>query len=237
MTNEREDLRKTDEETGVRLRILYDSHAESPLSEEGDAVILAIFARNRINPAHDRLPTVEMAQDFVAANRDRESEYAVFSVWAYEHGNIMFKAVDIGSENPFSDGWDSGSAGLIALKRAEFGPDLLKIANGICETYTDWCNGEVYGFVVENEDGDQIDSSWSFYGDPNDDGALTEGLAVFESAVEDARARLADEAQAASDKAAAMAELLAAAAPFAEPNDTPASQRLKEALEEWERFA
>lgn len=234
--NERDDLRKTDEDTGVKLRILYDSDAESPVADD-ESVILAIFARNHINPAQKQLPTVEMALDFVAANRDPDSEYAVFAVWAYEHGNIVFKAVELGAGNPYADEWDSGNAGIIALKRTDFGPDLLDYAKGICATYTDWCNGEVYGYVVENEDGDVVDSCWGYVGDPEDNGALTEGLSAFESVVEDARARIADAAQAEADKDAAMAELLAACAPFAEPNDTPASQRLKEALEEWGRFA
>lgn len=234
--NERDDLRKTDEDTGVKLRILYDSDAESPVADD-ESVILAIFARNHINPAQKQLPTVEMALDFVAANRDPDSEYAVFAVWAYEHGNILFKAVELGADNPYADEWDSGNAGIIALKRADFGPDLLDYAKGVCQTYTDWCNGEAYGYVVENEDGEQVDSCWGFIGDPEEDGALTEGLTAFESAVEDARARIADAAQAVADKNAALAELLAAAAPFAEANDTPASQRLKEALEEWGRFA
>lgn len=244
---ERDDLRRTDEETGVTLKIVHDADAESPVADD-ESVILAIFARNRINPAEKVLPTVEMAQAFVQANRDPDSEYAVFSVWAYEHGNILFKAVNIGSDNPFSDDWDSGSAGLIALKRADFGGDLLKTAKGICDTYSDWCNGEAYGYVVEDAEGGQIDALWGFVGDPEDDGAYSEGFPVWEEAVKDARERLADAAQAEADKAGSLAALIDAARSVLASADAegcsddltvvsaPAAANLAAALDNWERW-
>jgi hypothetical protein len=36
---------------------------------------------------------------------------------------------------------------------------------GEIETYLAWADGEVYGFVVEDEDGNHVDSCWGFYGE------------------------------------------------------------------------
>lgn len=239
---ERDDLRRTDPDTGVTLKIIADSDAQSPVADD-EAVLFAVYHRHRENPAKATLPTAESAMEFAEANAGEDSEWAVFGLFAYEHGNIMFRPSSAG--NPFNCPFDSAQAGIIALKRTEFDGDLFKIAEGICQSYSDWCNGEVYGYVVNDPVNGDEDSCWGYVGDPEDDGAYTEGLAVYQDAVDKARdtlAKRAAEAQAQADadaagakaRADALAELVAAARPFAEPNDTAASQRLKEALEGWE---
>lgn len=39
-----------------------------------------------------------------------------------------------------------------------------RCAQGEAETWRAWANGEVYGFIVEDEDGKHLDSCWGFYG-------------------------------------------------------------------------
>lgn len=238
---ERDDLRRHDEDTGVTLRIIYDGDADSPVADD-ESVLFAVYHRHRTN-RQGHLPTAESAMEFAEANAGEDSEWAVFGLFAYEHGNIMFRPSKAG--NPFNDPFDSAQAGIIALKRATFEGDLFKIAEGICESYSDWCNGEVYGYVVDDPVNGSDDSCWGYIGDPEDDGAYTEGLAAYQDAVDKARDTLAKraaeeaaqaeaDATAAKTRADALAELIAAARPFAEPNDTSASQRLKEALEDFE---
>ncbi len=33
------------------------------------------------------------------------------------------------------------------------------------ETWKAWCDGEVYGYIVTDEDGETVDSCWGFYGE------------------------------------------------------------------------
>ena len=33
----------------------------------------------------------------------------------------------------------------------------------MCEVYSEWCKGNVYGYSVEDEKGEIIDSCWGFY--------------------------------------------------------------------------
>lgn len=198
---EREDLRQEDEETGITLKIIADTDAESPVAADiaNDVLRFAVYHRHRINPSEDQLPNAEDAKAFAEENAADDSEWAVFDLFAYEHGNIMFKAGVMG--NPFTCAFDSGQIGIIALKRAEFGGDLLETANGICRTYTDWANGEVYGYVVEGPGVD--DSCWGYIGDPEDDGAYTEGKDVFDAAVKERKEAMAGEAMERADLAAA----------------------------------
>jgi hypothetical protein len=35
---------------------------------------------------------------------------------------------------------------------------------GEVETYSQWANGEVYGYDVQDKEGNSLDSCWGFYG-------------------------------------------------------------------------
>lgn len=96
-------------------------------------------------------------------------------IYMYEHSGVT---VSLGS---FSDPWDSGvgAVAVITRKKAEeCWPDLkgddekLKEAAYNClksevETFDRYLQNEVYGYVVESEDGEG-DSCWGFYEDPED---------------------------------------------------------------------
>ena len=41
-----------------------------------------------------------------------------------------------------------------------------RCAQGEINTYLSWANGDVYGYVVEDENGEHLDSCWGFYGEP-----------------------------------------------------------------------
>ena len=53
------------------------------------------------------------------------------------------------------------------LERLADSRDLEKMKNGIIEMYEQWCRGEVYGYVIEDSDEEEIDdcSCWGFFGD------------------------------------------------------------------------
>jgi hypothetical protein len=89
-------------------------------------------------------------------------------VYRFEHGDVSY------STTPYNDKWDSGRVGFILCTRK----DMLKnwgykvhsrVRAREClvaevETYSQWANGEVYGYVIEDEDGNELDSCWGFYG-------------------------------------------------------------------------
>lgn len=98
-------------------------------------------------------------------------DHIYLPVYRYSHGNIAL------STTPFSCPWDSGQTGFIWESkksiREEFGvkrisPRLRKLVQdrlrSEIEVYGQWCNGEVYGFVITNPEGEEIDSCWGFIG-------------------------------------------------------------------------
>ena len=175
-------LQETDHKSGFSFRIVMDDAkcVESPLDCD-ESVAFFVFHRNLVNPAESLAHDPESLAQWEAEN---EKEWESFSLYLYEHGGTCYRPSRGG--NPFSCSWDSGRVGSIALKRADFGADadLFKIAESICENYTSWANGEVYGFEILDFSGDVLDSCWEFIGNPNESGIIEEARNALQSAVE-----------------------------------------------------
>lgn len=129
--------------------------------------------------------------DIDAWLKDTHDAHLIVPVFKYEHGLVQYKAGKNG--NPFNDRWDSGQVGVAVISKAtiehewgtegrrdrEFDPETktyteigeplspedwaLRYLDGELSTYTSWCNGEVYYYEVETEDGEYIDSCGGFY--------------------------------------------------------------------------
>lgn len=203
MSEHRERL-ETDDETGLTLDLIPDGDCECPVSADDDAVIFAVLHGRYINPAKDRtegdFTTVEGIDDFFNANNRHEPEWIVVPLYMIDHSGTAYRASFEG--NPFSCPWDSGRVGIIAMKREEFGdPEgddygraqtiWLDRANAICRDYTAWANGDCYGYVIEDAEGEQVEdgSCWGFVGH---DYAEEQAREAFAGALEAARAKLAE---------------------------------------------
>ena len=49
------------------------------------------------------------------------------------------------------------------------------------ETYTAYLNGDVFGFVVETEDGEELDSCWGYYDRDDCERTAQDTLAYFQT--------------------------------------------------------
>lgn len=132
--------------------------------------------------------SVEGIREFEADNAAPDSTWAVFGLYMYDHSGTSYRAAELATGNPFMGHlpqghaeFDSGRVGIIALKRADVGTPgtpygngagvvgtFLEQANQVCECYTDWANGNVWGYVIEDEEGEHLDSCWGFIGDSDE---------------------------------------------------------------------
>ena len=73
-----------------------------------------------------------------------------------------------GSGDGISD--DDGCDGFILFPVADLVKEGIdraqaaKILEGEIEEYSAWCAGDVYGYVIEDRNGNELDSCWGFYG-------------------------------------------------------------------------
>lgn len=103
--------------------------------------------------------------------------YVIYPIYMYEHsGRAM-------SLKPFGDRWDSGQVGwyyqsketlrkelgvkYIAKKAKE---TIKRIFESEVKTYIQWAEGEIYYYLIEDEDGNPIDDCGGFIGDLEDSG-------------------------------------------------------------------
>src|SRR5262245_42634018 len=95
-------------------------------------------------------------------------------VFMYEHGGI---ALSVGRGGQFSDPWDSGQLGWIYVEREKLlreysvkrlSKQIIEKATTVLtseiEEYSKFVEGQCYGYVVSDDDGETLDSCWGFVG-------------------------------------------------------------------------
>lgn len=126
-------------------------------------------------------------------------EYVVLPLYLYDHSGLSM------STSSFGCPWDSGLVGYIYVDkhtaRQEWGDDAEKddwkrvkeCLKAEVEEYRQYLAGDVYGYVVEDGDGERLCSCWGYYGL---DFAIEDGKEMAEHCVEEAVKALEAEAAA-----------------------------------------
>lgn len=155
--------------TITRVRVVHDSHPSSPREDDNLGLFAGWHRRYKIG---DVQPSCE-PQEWLKENAPKGS--VVLSVYMYDHSGVSY------STSPFGDPWDSGQVGVIVATpkriRECFGVKRItkKVRERVeaslkaeIEVYSQWANGDCWGYIVEEEDGtgkDTGDSCFGFYGD------------------------------------------------------------------------
>jgi len=134
----------------------------SKLGLEDDQV-MRIANNLRVSYYSDEVKAVLEARFF--------NEYVALPVYKYEHSGVAFNTTG------FHCRWDSGQIGYIYITREDarniwglkrLSPQkrqwALDILKGEVESYSQWANGELYGFTIEDEEKGIDDSCGGFYG-------------------------------------------------------------------------
>ncbi len=155
-----------------RIRIYADTDAANPLEDWDEmGAILSLNRRHRnFDPAG--------IEEAISTNPD------AVPLSYYEHGLCLWS---VAGELPavcrcrfdsvsFAGVWLPNALTLESARnyggrtRLHF---MRKRARQACEAYTQWCNGDIYGYQIErisacaccgSEDSESVDSCWGFYG-------------------------------------------------------------------------
>jgi len=98
-----------------------------------------------------------------------DTHYVMLPLYLYDHSGITM------STSGFSCPWDSGQVGWIycTMERARqewSGTDdevrvrAKSYLYGEVEEYDQFLTGDVWGYVIKDEDDEEVDSCWGFYG-------------------------------------------------------------------------
>lgn len=156
------------EHNGRKVTIYFDDLAESPRTAYDNLATLACWHR-RMDLGDERIEGMAEAELRERATEDGEELLALLPLYLYDHSGITM------STSPFGDRWDSGQVGWAYVTKSSaeklgcVGPEwdadrYLKAIVGEVGTYDMFLRGDMYGYVVEDEDGEEVDSCWGFYG-------------------------------------------------------------------------
>lgn len=155
-----------------RLVIKYDDSAESPRQWDNLGYFITCEKQHNspddnedlkslIQNAGDESSSLEEHIEKIKAemkNNGYGTVRYITPVCRYEHGNVVYR-------RGTAHGFDYSNCGFYIVTKDE-GLTVEQIEKNIdaeLETYTQWMNGEVYGFMLYDEQGEQIESVWGFY--------------------------------------------------------------------------
>jgi len=150
---------------GWSVEIHADESPESPREWDNFGVILSWHRRYN---AGDENPYAS-PQDFLEVAE--EEGYLVMPVYMYDHSVVAISTTPFTGRAQHAD-WDSGQVGFTYATKKEVdkcgeGEAAIVKAKSILSaevaTLCQFMTGEVYGFVVKNPGGDEVDSCWGFY--------------------------------------------------------------------------
>ena len=177
------------------VKIVQDSHNESPREWCNLATMVFTGNHKHFGDEHrvDFSEGFNSRQDFI--NRGEElvrkqiKDVAVcIPVHMYSHSGT---SISTNSGYPYNDRWDSGTIGFVVVTkeaiRENFGAKRVtqklidratQIAEGEVETLDKYLRGDIYGFDIEDSEGNQIDSCYGFYGDDLETNGMKDYLDV-----------------------------------------------------------
>ena len=152
---------------GNVLTVKYDECPDSPRNWDNLSTFVTFESRN-YSPDKNDFESFQELYEMVQSDK-----YIYSLVEKYEHSAVSYYR----HNGSLRCQWDSGVVGIIFVSKEDIRKNynvkrvtkkiLEKVYNvfdGELETYTDYCNGAVYGYVIENMEGEIIDSCWGFYG-------------------------------------------------------------------------
>jgi len=162
-----------EEYKGLIIRLEQDSDCESPL--DCDPGVTITYRKGARNVLGNTPETPEEHQE--TARRIDAGELIGLPVYAYVHSGVALNTTG------FNCPWDSGQSGFIHITRkttlewqggkvltAKRRAAVLDSLRAVVETYSQWLNGECYGYIIstaptdDNPDCEELDSCYGFIG-------------------------------------------------------------------------
>lgn len=158
---------------GKTLEIVQDTNPESPREWDNMGTMICFHGRYNLGDRHnydhkDYSGWAEMEKAIIK----NENPAVILPLYLYDHSGITI------STSPFSCKWDSGQIGFIFVSKEKLKKELNvkritkdiiqraeKCLLGEVKTYDQYLTGEVYGYKVIDENGNEEDSCWGYYGE------------------------------------------------------------------------
>jgi hypothetical protein len=168
---------------GFTISIHQDEEPESPREWDNLGKMVCFHKRYDLGDKHNLSPNDFNGWDEVERHLTREEDAVVIlPLYLYDHSGLRMKVGSFHGLLPQGHAeFDSGCIGFIYVDRdtlrKEYGGKRItksilqtatKVLEGEVATYDKFLAGDVYGYIVEDADGEQFDSCWGYYDDASD---------------------------------------------------------------------
>ena len=159
---------------GLTGQLHYDTDPMNPRHEWDHQGTMVCFHRNyELGDKNHRFKQSDYGSwaELEQGIKDEVGPCVILPLYLYDHSGITI------STEPFGCPWDSGKVGFIYISwdkaKYEHGwkrrsrtreLKLREWLKGEVEEYDMYLTGQVYGYTLEDEDGEQLDSCWGFFG-------------------------------------------------------------------------
>jgi hypothetical protein len=171
------------------LSIVQDEEPLNPRTAfDNLGKMICFHKRYNLGDEHNIDPSDFNGWDEMAAHiTQAHSAVIILPLYLYDHSGITLQTT------PFSCPWDSGQVGFIYLDRETIlreAPGSPKIITPAAKkwavhsllsevkVYDQYLTGDIWGYVIKDEDGETVDSCWGYYGE---DYCWSEGETVLAS--------------------------------------------------------
>lgn len=146
---------------GLTVKIIQDQDATNPQEDHDTGLFLVANHRDFYvpEPGEKRVPNTfdELVERY-------GKTHWIIPIEAYIHGDVRLA---LSHEGNFVDRqWDVSQVGAIFAAKSEWRlrKKARKVAENYVETWNQYLSGDVWGVVVEDESGNELDACWGFYG-------------------------------------------------------------------------
>jgi len=177
---------KTVNHKGLAIKIFQDWDSQSPDEWGDDNLFLVHYHRDFEIRRDDIILKDELIAWYNGEKIDIEKKYHFFLTKAYIHSRVVLALEESGIMFP-DERWDVSWCGcvLVSKKEARTKKKAYKLAEGLIKSWNDCLSGNVYGYIIEDKEGNNLSSCWGFYGDIEESGILSEAKAEAEAIAEE----------------------------------------------------
>jgi hypothetical protein len=169
---------ETLEHRGLTIRIAPDDDPTSPRDWDNLGTMVCFHSRHNLGDRHSyRTSDFDERTIRQVLTDDGEEPAVVLPLYLFDHSGISMRTDATAFRAFDSAGWDWGCVGFVyvskAKVRAEYACQRIskktlekatQVLVSEVETYDDFIQGNVYGYIVGDKSDDHLDSCWGYYG-------------------------------------------------------------------------
>lgn len=156
----------------MKVRIEHDTDPMNPREWDNLGRMICFHKRYNLGDETDlKHYDFENWDDLENHLREEEEAEVVLPLYLYDHSGITM------STSPFSCGWDSGQVGFIFATKEdiqfeyhvesiseELRKEVEEVLKSRVKVYDQFLAGDIWGFIIEDDNGEELESCWGLYG-------------------------------------------------------------------------